>query len=493
MNSNWACFGEPSRFQISLRWAEDPTPKAERPAHGGWSAGEIRLVVGGHTLTGHQRGQAECGAVCWYLLPLFEWLARNWMLLLHEEQFAWRENAVVNAATATFLATRRLFHATSDIDKTAYRNVHAWRSRHALRAADPSALYPDIFFRRIRDDVEVSWTARQPSYSPIELQLQLAPGSASLPVADVAGPLWEALSWAVSTAPTADAEDRASVQALERTISALDTLPAWQIAECYLRPAILDRVRAMLAGRTNFSIRMERVPVVTALDEAVLMFGGVSPEINASDATTLLCFLDEQQGKPEHPALSQLVNLDVSSPLIAPYSEGYSLAEDLLEELGVQQSARFIDIADILQQLRIEFHKKALFTDSIRGAAVAGARHGPAILVNTTSSYNRSDAGERFTLAHELCHILYDRSRARRVVHTSGPWAELGVERRANAFAAMFLMPRDLLRSVLKSPIPDEAEVARAATTMRVSRSALVEHLYNTDIIDEFRRDALRS
>ncbi len=493
MSRTWVCFGDPNRLQLCLRWAEDPTPTGDRPAHGGWSAGEVRIIVGGHNLTSHRNGGRGRDAVSWYLLPLFEWLARNWVSLLHEEYFTWRENTAASAASATFLATRRLFYAASDIDKATYRDVQVWRSRHALRAADPGALYPDIFVRRLRDDVEVSWTARQPSYAPNGFRLQISPGAASLSVADVASPLWEALAWAVSTAPTTDVTDHESRGGLERAISALDGLGSRQLAEAYLRPSVLGGAGAALAGRAGLSFRMDHVPAVTALDEAVLMFGGISPQINAVDAGTLVAFLDGRLGRQEEPALSGLVNPDVGPPLAGAYSEGYDLAEDLLEELGIRHSAGAVDIGGVLGQLGVEVLRKALCTDSVRGAAVAGPRHGPAILVNMTSAYNQTEGGERFTLAHELCHILYDRSRARRVAHTSGPWAEPGVERRANAFAAMFLMPRESLRLTLATAAPDGGEVARVAALMRVSRSALVEHLYNTDMIDEPRRDALRA
>ena len=47
----------------------------------------------------------------------------------------------------------------------------------------------------------------------------------------------------------------------------------------------------------------------------------------------------------------------------------------------------------------------------------------------------------RFTLAHELCHLLVDRDKGARLAIVSGPWAPLDVERRANAFAAALLMP----------------------------------------------------
>jgi Zn-dependent peptidase ImmA (M78 family) len=129
-------------------------------------------------------------------------------------------------------------------------------------------------------------------------------------------------------------------------------------------------------------------------------------------------------------------------------------------------------------------------TNTIRGVAIAGTQYSPAILVNTSSQFNKTEPGRRFTLAHELFHILYDRARAKRVSHTSGPWASPGVEKRANAFAAMFLMPRDLVR---KSVVDKNIEsISDAARSMRVGVSSLIEHLYNLNVIDGMDRERLR-
>lgn len=76
-----------------------------------------------------------------------------------------------------------------------------------------------------------------------------------------------------------------------------------------------------------------------------------------------------------------------------------------------------------------------------RGVAFAGSDLKPTILVNIDNLKNKDKSGIRLTLAHEFCHILFDQSRARSLEHSSTPWASPSVEQRANAFAAMLLMP----------------------------------------------------
>lgn len=495
--TNWAQFGDKARFEIAVRWVDDLESRERRPAFGGWSTGELRLTVNHHILTRNEAVSGSSEAVGWYLLPIFEWISRNWVHLLHEERFAWRENSAAPAATAVFLALRRLIDADESLPNgESYANVQAWWSRHSLRAADPSALYPDVVFRRLRDEIEISWTARQPKHSPDGFRFALMPGVATLTVSDVAGPLWEALNWVGSTAAdlTLTREDKETITSLERRISGLKRSSASTLEAGYLPPRLfseLSTIRRKIHLQDR-SVKLSNAPALAKLDDAVLMFGGVSPDIGLKDMRTLLDLLSSRAGGQESPKLGSLVDNAVGAPAGVPFQEGYDLAEQLLEECSFPGEASFVDVRLLLTDWEVKIVEKVLKTNTIRGVAIAGAGYAPTILINKTSDYNANEPGERFTLAHELFHLLYDRSLARRVTHVSGPWAPPGVEKRANAFAAMFLMPRSLLARSFDSGKFDYDTVTSAANAMQVGVSALVEHLYNTSLIDETVRDRLR-
>lgn len=496
--NDWAEFGDKSRFEIAVRWADDPEPRARRPAHGGWSTGQLRLTVDHHILTQNEASGHSSDGVTWYLLPIFEWIAQNWVSLLHEERFAWRENSAAPAATAVFLALRR---SIDDVDGNlpsgeSYGNVQAWWARHSLRAADSSALFPDVAFRRLGDEIEISWTARQPNYSPDGFRFALMPGVATLPVSAVASPLWETLNWlgAAASSSTLTDEDRKSIVKLERRIQTLKRLPISTLEGGYLPEKIFSALSAIrrqihLADRSK---KLKAAPALEVLDDAVLMFGGVSPDIGANDMNTLLGLLSSRAGGHESANLQALVDDTIGAPAGIPFQEGYDLAEQLLEECSLPGSVPYVDVRALLAGWGVKIVERVLKTNTIRGVAIAGARYAPTILVNKTSEYNANEAGKRFTLVHEFFHILYDRSLARRVSHVSGPWAPPGVEKRANAFAAMFLMPRSLLARSFHDAKIDDDSVISAAETMQVGISALVEHLYNTSMIDETARDSLR-
>ncbi|WP_315780991.1 ImmA/IrrE family metallo-endopeptidase [Bradyrhizobium sp. SZCCHNPS1003] len=494
--TEFARFGDPSRFEIAMRWVADCQPRDRLPAHGGWSTGELRLTVGNLVLTRHDFTGNDHDAIRWYLLPIFEWLATNWVSLLHEERFAWRDNHAVPAATAVFMALRRLIDARSEWEQAEYAAVQGWWARHALRAADSSALFPDLVIRRLVNDVEISWTARQPSYAPDGYRFMVSPGAATLPVSEVAAPLWEALAWVVSS-PPADlkADDRKSVAELERKIDRLRHLPLAALEQAYLPTELFGKVEKARdeIGMHDCSIRTVAMPAITQLDDAVLMFGGVSPSIGLQDTRTLLNLLANQAGGQDSPELAELVDTTIGAPLTAPFEEGYDLAEDLLDDLNLAQGTTVIDVRSLVSKLGIRVIERRLHTSTIRGVAIAGAEYHPAIIVNLTSAYNAEEPGRRFTLAHELFHVLYDRERARRITHSSGPWAPPGIEKRANAFAAMLLMPRHLVRHLLPHGTLDRDNLFQTAAEMEVGATALLEHLFNIGVIDEFKRDELRA
>jgi hypothetical protein len=56
----------------------------------------------------------------------------------------------------------------------------------------------------------------------------------------------------------------------------------------------------------------------------------------------------------------------------------------------------------------------------------------------------------------------------------------------------MLLMPRSLVARSFKDVEIDDVTVTFAADKLSVGVSALVEHLYNTSMIDETTRDSLR-
>ena len=107
---------------------------------------------------------------------------------------------------------------------------------------------------------------------------------------------------------------------------------------------------------------------------------------------------------------------------------------------------------------------------------------------------NGHKAGRRFTLAHELCHLLFDREQGRALAVASGPWAPRAIEQRANAFAAMLLMPASLVKRTLAElevAVATKEGVNTVAERLGASRHAVLNHLANLGFVDETDRQRL--
>ena len=222
------------------------------------------------------------------------------------------------------------------------------------------------------------------------------------------------------------------------------------------------------------------------LSPEVAMFGDLSPEISSDAAAILLAEYFN--------ALT--ANSDDSGELSDHVSEIPAWTASSPWHNGLFAGARLFSMKSTLIRLRLRPASKAFWQNwacrrrtlvwanwGPRGVALAGGALKPTILINSDNPRNRK-RGRRFTLAHELCHILFDRSHARPLAHSSTPWAPPAVEQRANAFAAMLLMPPKRANIPAGScPADLKQTVERLADKLKVSRSALKRHLANINVI----------
>jgi len=236
--------------------------------------------------------------------------------------------------------------------------------------------------------------------------------------------------------------------------------------------------------------------VVSGACQAVLMFGSVAPTIDIGDAVRLAeamagAFSEDAESRELTAAVAESPPL----PGMEAWKDGYSLAESLLDDLTIaEQDGKWIDVRRVFEYFGIAIESIELADEKIRAVSIAGPNHSPVTLLNAESEYNRTEEGRRFTLAHELCHLLYDRVAGRQLAIASGPWAPLEIEQRANAFAAMFLMPTELINktiSDLEAPIETPVGLERAAEEFRTSASSTLEHLRNLSIVDDYTRDRI--
>jgi len=136
----------------------------------------------------------------------------------------------------------------------------------------------------------------------------------------------------------------------------------------------------------------------------------------------------------------------------------------------------------VLRVLNVSVTKIDLSDEQVRAISVFGPTQPPHVYCNRRTRWGDTTEVERFTLAHELCHLLLDREHGDELAVATGPWAPVVIEQRANAFAAAFLMPTWLLRESLNAaarPADDPEAIRTVSVQLRVSGSSLIDRLYN--------------
>lgn len=503
--------GDPATFAFTLGFARNPHGDNDRAVveeRASW--GYFCIWVGGENLCAHVEQGEKLEAAHWYMLPLMEWVVSNWDALLHEEKPPLRNEGA--SAAESLMKTRIPPLSLTEVDDFEWLDKwSAWWHRHSIRASMAGGVFPDIYIRRYRDELEVSTGVEMLLDVPDDVFFLTPRRVYYVEPVVAANSVFSVLSSAVQ-------ELRRRVPDSERVTLLLDNLSAmtalerrshrmaWVAGlgddvERYTR--IAAEVDAVLAP-VQREIRQElQGPgrsselVLYGSPYARLLYGAVSPSTAEEDVARLAHVLVDNYVPDAAPWLAALESgelraLERETRQLAPGEQGSRLGE-LACQLLISLTEGWVDIHGALGQLRVEISRIDLSDEEVRAVSVFGPTQKPHIFCNRRTFWGQGVEIERFTLAHELCHLFLDREWGNALAVASGPWAPVTIEQRANAFAAAFLMPSWLLRDAIVAlgrPIDDSTAIYELATRLRVSVSSLVDRLYNLGEItveDRFR------
>jgi Zn-dependent peptidase ImmA (M78 family) len=182
------------------------------------------------------------------------------------------------------------------------------------------------------------------------------------------------------------------------------------------------------------------------------------------------------------------------SAQLSPGEQGSRLGEKACELLA-PNAAEWIDVQVVLDAMGVKVTDTELSDTELRAVSLFGPTQRPHILINSNTRWAQSPGARRFSLAHELCHLILDREYSDELAIASGPWAPAAIEQRANAFAAAFLMPTWLLREELASanaPADNLVAIQIMSARLRVSVSSFIDRLYNLGELTSEERLQLR-
>lgn len=143
---------------------------------------------------------------------------------------------------------------------------------------------------------------------------------------------------------------------------------------------------------------------------------------------------------------------------LAPFRQGAEFADHIRARFG-RGAGPIESIRDfVIEQMPgVVLLYADLTADGPAGITFSDQVRGPTIVLNLQGR-NTNAAVRRFSLAHELCHVLLDGRHTHKLAILSGYLSEAGLdkERRANAFAVRFMCPERMLKK-LKLDEPTKA------------------------------------
>jgi Zn-dependent peptidase ImmA (M78 family)/transcriptional regulator with XRE-family HTH domain len=144
------------------------------------------------------------------------------------------------------------------------------------------------------------------------------------------------------------------------------------------------------------------------------------------------------------------------------------------------------DVYFDFRSLGIHVFRRQLQNSNISGLYVNHPTAGDCVLVNYSEDVYR----QRFTVAHEAAHAIFDRQE--QVVVSFWDKKEL-VEIRANAFASRFLLPPSFLAGIPDPRNWHPEKLVKWANELRVNTEPLLIALSDTGLIDHGTRERLKA
>lgn len=225
--------------------------------------------------------------------------------------------------------------------------------------------------------------------------------------------------------------------------------------------------------------------------------------------------LERLLGVERSPGMTAAYSLQSPATRWTAIQQGNGLARDERRQLGLGAAA-LPDLAEPLESQGVRTGVVDL-PEYVSGLTLNDQRHGLFLIANRKHHVLR----RRFSFAHEYAHVLADRDRFGLISRTSD--RDNLIEVRANAFAAIFLMPEEGVRefiaglgkgkpSRLSSDVYDEEatikvegrtppgsqalqlyDVAQLAHYFGVSRIAALYRLRNLRLVTDAELERLRS
>lgn len=406
--------GSQNGIMLNLRLAES------KPDNQGlvWADGVI--TVAGETLIAREEGSA----INWTWVDLLEWLSKHWATLLLEQTFPLQMPSV-SILDLQGDCERRWANLSDATVEQEEEFVYRFLSRHDLATAFKGLYLDSVYLMRQGLLMEVtSAESGDTQHLPLEQMVndleQIGQELAK-----------KAAKGAPGTRGALAAEQwksRANSLA-ENAISIVTSLSADSLAELNptKEPAFweFEPETPLIESELMAAARMTSGTLQLEHQNQVLEWIRRLPKASTQK-------LDD---------LSTRVEVEFT-PEGKHHDQGYQAAIWLRKTLNISEQ-RSVSPQALLRDWGVKVESDTLPDSRLGALACWGPQHGPAILINKAeNSVSSHRHGENSTLAHEICHLLLDRQSALPVAEVLNGNTPERLEKRARAFAAELLLPR---------------------------------------------------
>lgn len=408
--------GDANGLRCALQWRDDYGSAG--PVGRTW--GELQLWVGNTLIWGDAVGdRVQPQGLRWGWIDLLEFLAIAWPYLEEEEtlpiEFDSAFDAPRHLGELRGRARLRWRRLPEDRTENEAEQLQDFLQVHDLGEALHGAFPPSLLLLRQGRQMRIATAAREWTLSFSDCMGVL------MALADCVAERVGGLGDERSQLALKRWQGRDGLDVVQR-LAVATALPAGQLERIW--PLPLD------AGTSGlYELKAAARMIGNALSDRVL--AKVLARVNDVPA-------GKASGLHEPRALAAEIMNECTAD--APYQQGYRLAEWLRED-GDSEAGR-VDPAALLKQWGVDLQEIALDNPGLDAIAVWGEGRRPTVIVNAHGMRSKLPRGRRVTYAHELCHLLVDTDGALPAAEVLGGRVPPDVEKRANAFAAEFLLPR---------------------------------------------------
>lgn len=441
-------FGSADGLNVQLTWQAPEDESAEER-----TMGQLRLAIGDKAVWSGASGRD----VTWNWSDLLGYLAYNWFWLTEQEGLPFGETGFTPDVV---YKTDALVAALPEESRERHEDVWwDFAQCHDLSVAIQGMYLPPVWIVRHGHLVEV-FSGKTYAMLPAEATFATLAAlcdciAARMAVVNPLHPI--VVKWRTRARPAP---------------------LAYAGVVTYLPPAYLHGMDATEAQVLSLLDLTEDCRVTEAVAVARMAGPCVAP-------TTLRRILEELQRVP----LLNTRKLDEDAQAVpsledlgeTPYVQGYALAQWFRVRVGLGL-APIRSVRAIVRAWNVRVREVDLGTGDLQAIASWGPRHGPGVVLNTAHRRHARSAGQRFTLAHEACHLLLDRNAALPLAEVMGGAVLDGIEERANAFAAEFLLPRQAAADAVAAHASIQDAVSDLSREFVVGKEVVAWQIHNSSV-----------